>query len=435
MNRLAFRSSNQVVGEFIGNVACLFKSTNIFGVVVVINILLLHFDLNAAIANIIAVSMHNRMAPILPCKYSVRDVAFVGVHQTSWQLQLIKPKHVSDANFDSWNTILRSELDNSNVGWIWLNAESDEAERLTDRTSTTHLPGPDPRIFVESNDLKYELTKEADFADRIRSLIQSKARTDILSKIVEHLCVVVVFDSADLESNRHTNRIVDSAISQLEKQLWSLEKSVDKGAVSVIVPHQEIENEAWLLNSLGISTKQLPAVAILFGQGRRLGEVFYGEEIEAEKLLNRMQICGQDCECSLDRNWLYGTQLIHKWGKSFERAVESNLTFDPKSSFVIAEVSQILQKQVADQSESIVNLGGGLVIHDLDENRPDSSSTSGDPENISSESDSMIFENKKEPKTSSEFRLPAVVPVPLMVALIIGLIIFTSVVCLARRNA
>ena len=46
---------------------------------------------------------------------------------------------------------------------------------------------------------------------------------------------------------------------------------------------------------------------------------------------------------------------------------EASLSFDPNSAFVIAEVAQIIQKNSAGLApDGRVNLGGGLVIHDLD---------------------------------------------------------------------
>ncbi|MFT5304459.1 MAG: hypothetical protein ACI814_005287, partial [Mariniblastus sp.] len=50
----------------------------------------------------------------LPCKYSVRDVAFVNVHGRAWQLKLIKPSVVDPQQFGEWNQTLKSKLKDSN---------------------------------------------------------------------------------------------------------------------------------------------------------------------------------------------------------------------------------------------------------------------------------------------------------------------------------
>ncbi len=304
----------------------------------------------------------------IPCKYSVRDVAFVNVHGKSWQLTLIKPADVDDATFERWNSTLKRRLRASNLGWMWVDIDSEPANRLVD---SDHVDlGASPIMFVSrhgSSPKQVAGEPGQSFDSRIESVVVSRARSAILEQVVDSLCVVVLIESKSHEANERGRSAVGAAIDKMNKQMWLLEKATEKGPALVTISQREAGPENWLLYSLGIHKSNLPQVAIVYGQGRRLGSVLSGQEILVDPLVRLMQICGQNCECSLNRDWLYENQLLHVWDRRYERAAENSLNFDPKSNFVIAEVAQILQKNSANEFDpQSIELGGGLVIHDLD---------------------------------------------------------------------
>ncbi len=306
------------------------------------------------------------------CKYSVRDVAFVNVHGKPWQLQLIKPVNVPLQQFESWNAILKSRLADSNVGFIWHDSDSDQAMRLVERASIVKVAAAmePPLMFLTGPDeeaIPCSRSQAAiSFDQQIGRLIDSPIRQEILHQLVDSLCVIVLVESGD-EPDGHAVETLNSAIDQVHKQMWAMEKPTEKGPALVRLSVDQAAGEAWLLKSLGIRNQGLPAVAVVYGQGRRLGDVLTGADIAVEKIVGRVSICGRDCECDLDRDWLYRTQLIHVWSSELERKAESSLSFDPRSGWVIAEVAQILQKnRTRLAADERVDLGGGLLIHDLD---------------------------------------------------------------------
>lgn len=307
------------------------------------------------------------------CKYSVRDVAFVNVHGKVWQLELIKPKAVDAAEFDKWNDILRNKLQRSNVGHVWLPADSREAQKWQKRPNSTHDSHPMMRL-CGPNATVIPFTVEpsnSSFEQQVDLLLDSPARRKILDNLVRALCVVVLVESGNSLEDVNAANAATAAIDKLKRQMWTLEKPTDLGPVLVTIPASQKNEESWLLRSLGFEETNMPAVAIVYGQGRRLGEILTAENITVEKIVGRASICGQNCECDLDRNWLYGQQMIHVWPKRLERAAERSLDFDPNAALVMAEVAQILQKNSAGvAADRRVDLGGGLVIHDLDSIEP-----------------------------------------------------------------
>lgn len=302
------------------------------------------------------------------CKYSVRDVAFVNVHGKSWQLRLVKPQGVAPEIFEKWNLALRSQLADSNVGYTWYDSDSDIGKQIQlANPNATQAPLMD-LVRLSDVDSSISVSSPIRLEDRLKSLIHSPARNEIFSELVDALCVFVLVQSGDESQDAVAEAAVNAAVKRVNDQMWTLEKPTDFGPAIIIVPQSRRSEERWLLSSLGITDEQRPAVAVLYGQGRLLGDVLFGEEIAVDPIVTRASICGQDCECSLDRNWLYGVQVLHQWDKTLERRAEASLDFDPNSVFVIAEVAQILQKNAGQNNQAPpVILGGGLVIHELDD--------------------------------------------------------------------
>ena len=310
---------------------------------------------------------------LVRCKYSVRDVAFVNVHGKSWQLRLVKPPAVESEKFEEWNLALRNQLADSNIGYAWYDSDSDVGKQIQlARPDAAETPLMD-LVRLGATDSPLAVPSSDQLEEGLRRLVQSPIRDEIFSKLVDDLCVFVFVPSGDESKDTSAESELKAAVKRVNDQMWTLEKPTDSGPSIIVVPQSRFSEEKWLLTSLGINGDSRPSVAVLYGQGRLLGEMLSGDEITADALLTRASICGQDCECSLNRNWLYGVQILHRWNIALERRVEASLDFDPNSAFVIAEVAQILQKNVGTVNQaSPVMLGGGLVIHELVDLDPDS---------------------------------------------------------------
>ena len=323
--------------------------------------------LNTCFASVVDGKAPNANTSNPRCKYSVRDVAFVNVHGKSWQLEIVKPTSVTEAEFSRWNQTLKTGLATTNLGYVWLDPDSSRAEFLRAEVDMT-------------SDLNMYLTNDAEsiipfsvgtsnFTDQIETIVHSPIRKELLNQLTDSLCVFVLVTGDDESKNEIARRAVDLAIQQTEKQLWMMEKASSKGP-SVVEIEYDNAGERVTLRTAGIGplrADELPAVAIMFGQARRLGDVITRNEISKDRLISLAALCGSDCECELDRDWLYGDQMVHDWTIDLERDAERELSFDPKSAFVVAEIAQIMRKNNSKApGNSFVDMGAGLVIHDLD---------------------------------------------------------------------
>lgn len=342
------------------------------------------------------------------CKYSVRDVAFVNVHPATWQLLLIKPADQDQASvsqFSQWNVEVQQRLDRTNLEFMWVGAESEQAEKIlalhniaakkiqSDPADETDLPIL--ALQTPAGDLEpVDVRPGESLSAVLERLVTSPLRTQILQNACDALCVLLLIEGSDAAVNARAREVLESVKQQVESQMWSYDKQTQRGPQILCVPAQSQTNpeppvgdanadpdaEQWLRQSLGVPLESSqPQVAVIYGQGRRMGDLIpAGDELRTEKSLQALQaqlialcsICGRDCECDLDRNWLYGRQILQRWTIDLERAAEGSLNFDPHSAYVQAEVAQILQKPQREQAagvDSALRLGGGLVIHDLDD--------------------------------------------------------------------
>lgn len=313
--------------------------------------------------------------PPARCKYSVRDVAFVNVHGKPWQLRLIKPKNIDADEFRSWNLGLKNKLANSNLGFIWHQEDSEAGQKLLAQSNQADLANSRNQKLplcvighAGMEPMSITMDQSLSLSENLANVTSSPARSKLLEHVVDSLCVFVIVESGDPEADRVALQTVKGSIDQVNKQLWTLEKPANEGPAFVSVNSLD-KREQIFLQSIGISGQVTsPTVAVIYGQGRRLGGLITGNELTIEKLVGRASICGQDCECELNRDWLYAAQMIHDWPKDLERLAEASLNFDPHSAFVVAEVAQILRKTGGKPvNEDTIDLGGGLIIHSFDD--------------------------------------------------------------------
>ncbi|MCK5853091.1 hypothetical protein KAH27_08700, partial [bacterium] len=121
-------------------------------------------------------------------------------------------------------------------------------------------------------------------------------------------------------------------------------KPVDNPPSLVILKMDQIKNERVLLWSLGLNEELLqePALAIIYGRGRIMGQSLQNALLQQVNINNLLTIVGSDCECGLDRSWIIGKMLPIRWDKKHQKEVMKWHNFDAENPFVKAEMSQIL---------------------------------------------------------------------------------------------
>ena len=317
------------------------------------------------------------------CKYSVRDVAFVNIENSNWRLLIQEPADLDESEKKSCDTEIEGFLEQVNLTHQWVKPGSDFF-----RASEPVGEGKFQVGLVDSNDnmIMSERVDSSSLQQSLQQIINSPKRDEILEKTVSSLCVYVLVESGDRRQDKIAHNLVTEAIAETTAQLWSLEKPTQDGPALVTIGYSDRESESWLIKMLGIEASDKPLVCLVYGQGRRMGDILTGDTLQKKNLVWMAGVCGRDCECSLDRDWLYGHQFVHRWDKTKERAVEEVLGFDPRSALVVAEVAQILRKTARERGRTVPDMNdqsSGLVIHDLAEGTGSKKNSKGSDENQS----------------------------------------------------
>jgi hypothetical protein len=183
----------------------------------------------------------------------------------------------------------------------------------------------------------------------LESVVVSPARKEIVADVCAALNVVVLFEGGDAALNEQARVAANEAVGRIAKMMALFPKPVHAPAPLeepprlVVVPRESLDKESVLLWSLGLGDGPFvePRAVVLHGRGRQVGWALEGKEIELMTLGRFLSVSGQDCECTLPREWLRGRLIPLRWEDEVRAALVQSLGFDPDSPLVKSDVSLI----------------------------------------------------------------------------------------------
>ncbi len=345
------------------------------------------------------------------CKYTVRDVAFVDMDGSWYELVLL----LDDETPTDITKVIKATaiegLAESNVQFSVVDIDNNATQTQLallrsheiDRFPAAVLVAPDGRSKqISLPDLKSE--QSVALRNTIQSLVSSALRESLLEKLVDLHSAVLIIESDDSKQNERALAMVEDAIERVEATLPDLPKPIEVPPQVWAVDKEEAQREEILLWSLGVdvSASDVPQIALVFGRGRNLGQVIKLSEDAERELLHALAVAGLDCECELDRSWMQSPMFPHVWTVAHETQAAKSLGFDPGHPLVKVEMSRILSR-----GPSSTNLGTrnspdallpGLQIIDLNF---DDEQASPSPVVVEEPNDSDAYA-EKHPSPSSE---------------------------------
>ena len=318
------------------------------------------------------------------CEYCVREVGFVALHNEPYRVVITVPPDTPDSERDRLLAQARAEIGPSNVvvsiatGYhAGPGTENRDPQTLSSPRAIVYAPGEPgltrsallrPASESPSSDLVIEHT----YAE----LTHSPAREGLAEALIDGYATVLLVQGADEDANRAAHELVEHAIQRINAVKSGFDRVIEVGPALRIISAEERQREYILLWALGIETDEtaMPSVAVLYGKGRRLGDVLTGNTLTDTALFTMLSVVARDCECDLDRGWLYGTSIPLVWDDAMRRRAYDALGFDPESAATRAAVSRILERgpgsgtSVRDPftEDTGTNIGiPGLTIHEL----------------------------------------------------------------------
>ena len=283
------------------------------------------------------------------CRYSVRDVGFVEIHPDPYRLRFFGDSVGSATGIDNLLPIARIALEGSNIV-----AEAADLDDFAGHPGAEYVEGALQKgsiaLLLESPDLEIRPRPIPDspspdsqfWSSSLESLVSSPVRERYLERMHEIYGAILFIESEDEQANDKARATTEEAVKKTKDYMTQIPKPVNEPPEVFAIPNDG--SEGILLWSLGIEDRRTPHVAVLFGRGRRIGEVLSGGDITPENLFEILSVVGLDCECGLDRSWMQGTCVPLRWDEETQEKTARALDFDPENPMVKMEISQILSQ-------------------------------------------------------------------------------------------
>lgn len=282
---------------------------------------------------LIAATLAVSASVALACKYSVRDVAFVDLGADPYRLRINLPGGSAPAAI---NAVVTEALAGSNVRYELVVDPPVEAIRAI-------LTAPDGREL----DIPIASTDADAIRNAVEGVLASPLTRSILEQALDHHSVLLVVPGSDSDVNASAALVAHNAARAITADLDRLPKPIDNGPIVITLTAEQTAAERVLLFSLGIEldrTQPVADIAVIYGRLRRLGPVLRVPPTQTADLAANMNYVGQDCECELDRAWMTGPMVPHKWSPADAQLAAGALDFDPGSPLVQTEIRQILAR-------------------------------------------------------------------------------------------
>lgn len=286
----------------------------------------------------------------MACRFTVREIGFADFGKDSYKFVLFKDHRVSDADAKLFQTISYAALLDANITVEVIDVQKDTSSDLLGY----YLKSDDGKfpnailVSPEGRAKSFTLDDAEDFTQTIWNLLEkiviSAARDELKEHIIRSFGVIYFIEGSNAAENNRMRGIVEEAVEEIKLVMMNLPKPVKTPPILLTIKSEDKAHEDVLLWSLGFeeTDNASPAVALIYGRGRRMGPMLKGDNIKKDVIRNMLRFIGEDCECGLDRSWMLGTMVPMRWDSNLQAAVFEQYGFDADNPMIISEMSQIL---------------------------------------------------------------------------------------------
>ena len=315
-----------------------------------------------------------QVTAIHACRYTVRDVAFVDLGDAPYRLFVfadLADEETAGELQAAVDHIAEEVLIDANcvIEFVDTSPETDHPA-LKYATEVTQFPalvavGPEQQPLIIEEGLANKAAPAAkELSQLCRDFIDSPVRKEMFSQLLSVHSVILMVEGADQGANQKTRDLIAQTIPQVEQSLEFLPKPIREPPHVIHLTAEAAANEKVLLWALGMDPESTEAtqVALLFGRGRKLGPVLRFPDDPRRRFVQSLAVVGQDCECGLDRRWMQGAMVPHRWTAADEKEAIGQLGFDPGNPLVKAEIDRILTRGPGAEGEREMELEDALKI-------------------------------------------------------------------------
>lgn len=290
-------------------------------------------------------------AAAMACKYTVRDVGFVDLGTPPYRVYVFVRSDTPDALTQRYRQSSLAALMDSNVELDVVNVDRQPdfaavkyvKEFAIKRFPSAIMVSPQDRVLIRAVPAAGAATHDVVWT-WLEGLVISPARNEILERLVDAYCVVLLIDGQKPSENAQALQVVRGAIKDIAGTMDQMPKPTKDAPALVHVTKERAAREEVLLWSLGLDADDVtgPCAAVIYGRGRWIGPMFKGRAITQLALVDVLSLIGGSCECGLDRRQMLGVMLPMRWDDAALAKSARVLGFDPENPMVKAEISRIL---------------------------------------------------------------------------------------------
>lgn len=270
------------------------------------------------------------------CRYTIREIGFSTLSKVTYVIYRI------DENSTTFPRQLELSFSDSNVKPYALNLNQDANNPIVSFAKNENLAFP-VYVLVDKNQRMLAMT-ESDYQNNLKSsILSSPVQNQLLKNLPLSYASVLLIEGINADENRKAKEIIQGACNHITNIMPNMPKQVDVGPDMITISQDQFQKERVLLWSLGVEGNlEKPTAFVMYGKGRIMGELINYESIVSGDVFKLLSIIGADCECGLDRKWLFGYQVPLNWPKQTRQNLSDRLGFDVDNPMVLTEMSRIL---------------------------------------------------------------------------------------------
>lgn len=268
------------------------------------------------------------------CRYTIREIGFSTLSKVTYVIYQI------DENTAAFPRALELSFTSSNIKTYGL--KSSEGHPVVVFAKSRNLKFP-AYVLVDKNDRMLAMSKEGYNTHLTSGILSSPVQKELVEKLPVNYASVLFIEGRNVSENEEARKTILNACERITNIMPNMPKQVDVGPDMITISQDQFNKERVLLWSLGVEAiPEKPIAFVMYGRGRIMGEVLSYENIIEGNTFKLLSIIGADCECGLDRKWLFGYQVPLNWPEQTRQDLSDRLGFDVDNPMVLTEMSRIL---------------------------------------------------------------------------------------------
>ncbi len=298
------------------------------------------------------------VATVQACRYTIREIGFSTLSKVTYVIYQI------DENTTAFPRALELSFVNSNIKTYGLKSNEDSPVVAFAKSKNLKFPA---YVLVDKNQRMLAMSQDDYNTNLTSGILSSPVQNRLLERLPVNYASVLLIEGSNPLENEEARKTILKACERITNIMPNMPKQVDVGPDMITISRDEFNKERVLLWSLGVEDiPEKPIAFVMYGRGRIMGEVLNYENIVAGNTFKLLSIIGADCECGLDRKWLFGYQVPLNWPKQTRQDLSDRLGFDVDNPMVLTEMSRILamENRVPQDPDGITY---EPIVVDLDE--------------------------------------------------------------------